>query len=77
MNNILETLNIKGFDVHILISHDAENPLDWGSATLLTRHALRRPLGQRTARLHLRNPQQHPRGIPRAAHQSQARASHH
>ena len=38
MNNILETLNIKGFDVHILISHDAENPLDWGSATLLTAH---------------------------------------
>lgn len=38
MNNILETLNIKGFDVHILISQDAENPLDWGSATLLTAH---------------------------------------
>ena len=38
MNNILETLNIKGFDVHILISHDAENPLDWGSATLVTAH---------------------------------------
>ena len=38
MNNILETLNIKGFDVHILISHDAENPLDCGSATLVTAH---------------------------------------
>ena len=38
MNNILETLNIKGFDVHILVSHDTENPLEWGNATLLTAH---------------------------------------
>ena len=26
MNHILETLNIKGFDVNILADHDAENP---------------------------------------------------
>ena len=38
MNHILETRRIHGFDVHILISHDAENPLDWGSATLVTAH---------------------------------------
>ena len=38
MNHILETRRIHGFDVHILISHDAENPLEWGNATLLTAH---------------------------------------
>lgn len=38
MNHILETLNIKGFDVNILADHDAENPLAWGSATLVTAH---------------------------------------
>lgn len=38
MNTILETLNIKGFDVNILADRDAENPLAWGSATLVTAH---------------------------------------
>ena len=42
MNNILETLNIKGFDVNILVSHDTENPLEWDNATLLTAHRRRR-----------------------------------
>lgn len=38
MNNILETRRIHGFDVNILVSHDTENPLEWGNATLLTAH---------------------------------------
>ena len=127
MNTILETLNIKGFDVNILADRDAENPLAWGSATLVTAHRrytfggdrlpfdansieeafdwhldskglTRRdviwlpvylydhsglalsdtPFGDRwdsgAARLHLRKPQRHPCGIPRAAHQRQTGA---